>query len=135
MDTKECIEVLKSMKNGNVPSSYSEFCKEYNDKIDEVIKRLQMWEDFKKQCKKGRLYIDVHCEHGESAGFSIKDEMDNFEQKCFPKPEIRKTIEVEVLASNREVINELEKEIFDMANGQSHHKGKIKVVSTRWARE
>ncbi len=47
--------------------------------------------------------------------------------------EIRKTIEVEVLASNREVINELEKNIYNM-NGQIFDKGKIRVVSTRWIR-
>jgi len=125
------IDFLKGKKY--IPANYT-WMGENNKIIDEVIERLQMWEGFKKQCRKGRLYIDVLCQHGESAGFSIGDEMDNFEEKYLSKPRIRKTIEVEVLASNREVINELEKEIDEM-NGRIFDKGEIRVVSTRWARE
>lgn len=44
--------------------------------------------------------------------------------------EIKKTIKVEVLASNSEVINELEEEIEDM-NARRFEKGKIRIVSIR----
>ena len=47
--------------------------------------------------------------------------------------EIRRIIEVEVLASNKEAINELEKNIYDM-NGRRFDKGKIRIVNTRWKR-
>jgi len=57
--------------------------------------------------------------------------MDNFEQKYTDYPKIRKTIEVEILASNREVINEIEKNINDM-NGIIFNKGAARIISTRW---
>ena len=43
-ETKEAIKVLEGMKDGNVPSSYSEFCQEYNEKLDKVIELLQRGE-------------------------------------------------------------------------------------------
>lgn len=44
---------------------------------------------------------------------------------------VRKTIAVEVLASNKEVINELAEEIEINANSRNFDKGTIRVVSTK----
>jgi len=128
MGIKEDIEILRGMKDGNVPSSYSEFCKEYNNKLDKIIKRLQMREDFKKEY--GEYRID--CEDMDD--IKVGKAMDDFEEKYFSK-RINRIIEVEVEASNMEVIDELAKDIQDMANGQSHRKGKIGVINTRWVRD
>jgi len=40
MDRIKAVEILQSMKDGNVPSSYSEFCKEYNEKLDGIIELI-----------------------------------------------------------------------------------------------
>jgi hypothetical protein len=41
MNGIKAIEILQGMKDGNVPSSYSEFCKEYNEKLDGIIKLIE----------------------------------------------------------------------------------------------
>ena len=47
MDTEKAIKLIKSMKDGNVPSSYSEFCKEYNEKLNEIIGVIEDGQKFK----------------------------------------------------------------------------------------
>ena len=119
-------DILKSMIYYNTPF------KAWNEQIDEIINRLQMWDEFKKRGFNERfLKLNDDCTMSK---FKIDTYMDNFEEKYISKPDIRRTIEVEVLASNREVINELEKEIDEM-NGRIFNKGKIRIVSTRWARD
>ena len=129
MNTEKSIKLLKVVKE-ILPEHYNfDFGKE---EIDEIIKRLQMWEDFKKRgFNESFLKLNDDCTISK---FKIDPYMDNFEQEYFQKPKIRKTIEVDVLASNKEVINELEKEIDEM-NGRIFDKGKIRVVSTRWKRD
>ena len=63
-----------------------------------------------------------------------KGEVLDFLENDVTEFRIRRTIEVEVLASNQEVINELAKDIEEM-NGRSFDKGKIRVISTRWIRD
>ena len=125
MDTKEIIDKLERW-NFQIDKVF----KCYGLTIDEVIKRLQMWEDFKKLYG----YKDMFWGgQGGQANFpeNISKAMDNLEEKYFPK-EIHNVIEVDVLASNHDVINELAKEIEEM-NGRIFDKGKIRVISTRWA--
>ena len=130
MDIEIMIDCLKGKKY--IPANYA-WMGENNKIIDEIIKRLQMWEDFKKKYK-GCNFIehikDVDCSNWKQLNYV----MNEFEEKYLSKPKIRKSVEVEVLAENEEVIDELAKEIEDM-NGQIFRKGKISVVSTRWIRD
>ena len=69
-------------------------------------------------------------------GFNdILNVLEQYESQGHFSKRINRIIEVEVEASNMEVIDELAKDISDMANGQSYRKGKIGVVSTRWVRD
>lgn len=118
------MNVLKSI----LPDHYNfDFGK---PEIDEVIKRLQMWEELKKRYG---FYL-VGGLLDSYGNVKIEDFMNKVEQSHFPKPKIRKEIRVEVLAENENVIDELAKDIEDM-NGRIFHKGKIRVVTTRWESE
>lgn len=48
MDTEEMIEFLKDIKNYE-PSIGNMDSKKYEENIDEIIKLLQKWEEFKKK--------------------------------------------------------------------------------------
>ena len=63
-----------------------------------------------------------------------KGEILDFLQDDVVENRIDRIIEVNVLASNKEVIDELAKDIEEM-NGRSFDKGKIRVVWTRWVRD
>ncbi len=130
MNTEKSIKLMKVIKE-ILPEHYNfDFGK---PEIDEVIRRLQMWEDFKKKYKHNafeKLNKDECVQEKDLVG----NIMDNFEKEHFHIPHIPNVIEVEVLAENRDVIDELAKEIEDM-NGQQFRAGKIRVVSTRWVRE
>ena len=126
MNTEKSIKLLKVIKE-ILPEHYNfDFGKE---EIDEVIKQLQRGNNFEQIYHKVKDIIYSHNL------IWLQKQMYELEVKYFSeeKPKIRKIIEVEVLASNREVINELEKEIDEM-NGRRFDKGKIRVVSTRWVR-
>jgi len=76
------------------------------------------------QLPKDKQYFDD--EKGEVLDFLENDVVEN---------KIRKTIEVEVLASNKEVIDELAEEIEIMTSSRRFDKGNIRVISTRWVRD
>ena len=117
MDTEKSIKLMKVIKE-ILPDDYSfDFGKE---EIDEIIKRLQMWEDFKE--KHGNEFF--HNDEKWTAKLSLL--MDEFEEKYYPKSKIYRTIEVQVTASNEEVVDELSKNIEEM-NGRIFNKGKITV--------
>lgn len=121
MNTERSIKLMNVIKS-ILPEHYNfDFGK---PEIDEIIKRLQMWEDFKKEYG---AYIF-------SPNLTIEDMMNRLEEKYLPKPKIRKEVRVEVLAENEDVIDELAKEIEDM-NGRIFSKGKIRIVTTRWERD
>jgi len=130
MDTsKECIEWLRDTK---YPSNKYLHESVYNNIIEDIIKRLQMWEDFKREGLSERfIKLNNDCT---TSSFKIGTYMDEFEQVYFSKPKIRKEVKVEVLAENEDVIDELAKGIEDM-NGQNFSKGKIRVVTTRWEKD
>ena len=125
MDTNECVEFLKKAKTAYY--SPRDIEKKYWDKIDCIIKRLQMWEDFKKKYKGCYLMVSQSAR-------GLNHLMEEFEKEYFHIPRIRKTVEVEVLAENEDVIDELAKEIEDM-NGRIFNKGKIRIVTTQWERD
>lgn len=127
MNIEKSIKLMKVIKE-ILPEHFNfDFGK---PEINEVIKRLQMWEDFKKLYG----YKDMFWEVQAGLPKNVSEAMDRFEEKYFPKPRIHNVIEVDVLASNHDVINELAKEIQEM-NGRRFDKGKIRVVSTRWVRD
>jgi len=128
MNTEKSIKLLKVIKE-ILPEHYNfDFGKE---EIDEIIKRLQMWEEFKKERV---LYeLDIVSESPKYGQYTIGYLLEKFEKEYFSK-RIFRTVEVEVEASNQEVINELAKDIEEM-NGRRFDKGKIRVVNTRWARD
>jgi len=129
MNIEIMIEFLKGTKY--IPANYAWLGK-HDEIIDEVIKRLRMWEDFREKYKHNAFErLTDECVHEKDLVGNI---MDSFEKEYFQVPHIRNVIEVDVLASNHDVIDELAKEIQDM-NGRRFDKGKIRVVSTRWARE
>ena len=129
MDTNECIEFLKKAKTAYY--SPRDIEKKYWDKIDCIIKRLQMWEDFKE--KYGNCVFKPLDDRPAVLEDLLNNIMYEFEQEYFPKPKIRKEVRIEVLAENEDVIDELAKEIEDM-NGRIFDKGKIRIVTTRWER-
>lgn len=123
MNTEKSIKLMKVIKS-ILPEHYNfDFGK---PEIDEVIKRLQMWEDLKEKC--GNCVIQPI--EGE---LNFNDAIREIEQKYFPEPRIRKFIEVEILAENEDVIDELAKDIEEM-NSRIFDKGKIRIVTTRWER-
>ena len=127
MNDKEIISKLERWK-----FQIGKVFKSYGLEVDDVIKYLQMWEGFKKWSIKNGVGIfsnNVLINLTENS----EDLMDEFEKDYFAKPKIKTVIEVDVSASNQEVINELAKSIEDM-NGQNFYKGKIRVVGTRWTR-
>ena len=127
MDTKEIIKFLKGTKY--IPAHYT-WMGEENKIIDEVIKRLQMWEDFKEKYKHNAFErLNDECVHEKDLVGNI---MDSFEKEYFQVPHIYNVVEVDVLASSHDVIDELAKEIEEM-NGRRFDKGKIRIVSTRIA--
>jgi len=69
----------------------------------------------------------------EAGNILIESTFNAIKDKYFPKM-INRVIEVDVSASNQEVINELAEDISNMANSQSHRKGKIRVINLRWDR-
>lgn len=73
MDMKECIEFLKNKKY--IPANYA-WMGENNKIIDEIIKRLQIWEDF----KEGYGFV-WSCEKGAE----VRTLMDKFEKRYFLK--------------------------------------------------
>ncbi len=76
MNTKECIEFLTFQKK---ESGFKESIEKFNKKIDEIIKRLQMWEEFKEN--NGSVW-------GYGKGKYISELMSGFEEKYFPKKEL-----------------------------------------------
>ena len=84
MDSKKCIEFLENAKT--IYFSPRDIEKEYWDKIDEIIKRLQMWEDFKKAL--GRRYIHYSLINFQK---TISEAMEEFEKECFPKEDDKST--------------------------------------------
>jgi len=139
MSTKECIDFLKVQKK---ESGSNEYLKIFNGKIDEIIERLQIGERFVNLLERGQKFEKMWEELKSKYGTFFRDTeerrclgemMSLMEHEYFPK-EIRKSIEVEVLASNKEVIDELAKDIEDMGWDRKFNKGTIRVVSTRWVR-
>lgn len=113
MDTKECIEFLKQDDIG--------ILKKHNNKIDEVIKRLQMWEEFKRDIENGR-YCNI-LDYRDSEGDSLLLKLKDLEQKYFPKS-VKKTITLTVEGSNKE---DLDYAIKSIAN-KLHHNCWIKNI-------
>lgn len=74
-------------------------------RLKELKKYKEMWGEFKKHCKKGELYINTYAPCGLEAGFSVKDEMDEFEQKYFPA--------IETLVKAKIEVNQLIKDVTD----------------------
>lgn len=95
MNTQECIEFLEEGTDFTAPEfRYSD----YRDKINEVIKRLQMWEEFKSS-----YGDDYYTKESEKWWDRLSTIMDEFENKRFPK-KINKKIEIEFEADNKEQI-------------------------------
>ena len=89
MNTQEAIEIVEGIKNGNVPSSYSEFCKGYNHKLNRVIECLQHGEALKEEnveLKAYKLIVEelrnkpTYLTHG-----MLPLWLKELEQKYFPK--------------------------------------------------
>ena len=120
MDTEETIHALKELEKAKF--NYQ------SQSIHRAIELLKEGEKYKIILKEIKSIISSH-----SLIWLVK-RIKEIEEKYFSK-RINRIIEVEVEASNKEVIDELAKDISDMANGQSHHKGKIGVVNTRWVRD
>jgi len=81
MGTKECIEFLENAKTAYYTPG--DVKRGYWDKIDEVIKRLQMWEEFKEQYK-GCYLMVMQSARG------LSHLMDEFEKERFPKPKSKR---------------------------------------------
>ena len=125
MNTERSIKLMNVIKS-ILPEHYNfDFGK---PEIDGVIKRLQMWEDFKEKYKGCYLMVSQSAR-------GLNHLMNEFEQECFPKPKIRKEVRVEVLAENEDVIDELAKDIEDMDWNRKFNKGKIRIITTRWERD
>jgi len=89
MDTKECIEFLKSDKRKYYDNQT------YQNNIDEVIKRLQMWEELKRDIESNRYYNIL--DYRDSKGNSLISKLEGLEQRYFSK-KIKKTITVDIEA-------------------------------------
>ena len=81
MDTEECIEFLEQDKYNTYNNDIG-ILKKYNEKINEVIKRLQMWETFKNEY--GKDFICPACTSLDMATplENIKDVMDKYEKEA-----------------------------------------------------
>lgn len=83
MNTEKSIKLMNVIKS-ILPEHYNfDFGK---PEIDEIIKRLQMWENFKKAL--GSRYI-----HYSNINFqkTISEAMEEFEKECFPKEDDKST--------------------------------------------
>ena len=139
MKTKEAIEIVKQV------SSWDCLSKKERKAFKVVFYLLEHREIFEKMWEKLRGInppaVINYVKNNNDVENVIKQAkilrntlMDTIEQEYFPK-RINRIIEVEVEASNIEVIDELATEIRDVANSQSHRKGKIGVINTRWVRD
>jgi len=82
MDTKECKEFLEYIKTAHYTAKDIKI--NYWDKIDEVIKRLEIWEDLKNFGDKVGLYgVDAPI----NIDGNLKRLMEEWEQTYFPKEE------------------------------------------------
>ena len=79
MDTKEAIQFLEQLKISNVytPESYRKHLKDTQELLQQGEKYRLMWEEFKKCCSLS-IVFDGKLQN-------IKDKMNWFEQKYFPK--------------------------------------------------
>ena len=120
MDTEETILALKNMEKEHLDYE--------SQSIHQAIELLKEGEKYEAIVKEIKSIVSSHTL------IWLEKKIKEIEEKYFSK-KINRIIEVEVEASNKEVIDELAQDISDMANGQSHRKGKIRVISTRWVRD
>ena len=101
MNTEEAIEIIEGIKDGNVPSSYSEFCKEYNHKLNKVIECLEQGEKYRKELitiKKREIISELFVdEQGEKYRQMIDRIRDNYRYNSF------------IIHSGRAILEYLEK--------------------------